>query len=286
MTEIRNLRLDRKADAINLTLYGGMTYGLTGAGSNRFAEILGGMMPTEPANVRIGGIELSSARKRIAFIPDPPFFCEELTPYEFLCLSAKMRGADFRQLRRIPHLLEEGDLTGVRNRAIRRLTGWQKKVLSVLYAAAGNPELLIFLDLFEGIGETEKNALLQVLDAVRGESTVVLTGTEEKLAPVCDRILRFREGKLQTDDPKTPAAGAEETVWQLRVSGERDAILRALGKVKGISSCRFGMRTDTGERRLTLTAEPVSGFDAILRDALAGEGCDLKELKREGEKTL
>ena len=281
MTEIRNLKWNPSGEAVTLTLYGGTVYGLTGPGSNLFAEQLNGTVPIDPGCIRVGGAELSSARKRIGFAFNPPLFCEELSPYEFLCMSAKLRCSDSGLLRKIPHLLEEGNLTDVRDRAIRRLNLWQRKTLSVLAAAVGNTELLVIENLFEDADEPTRKMLFEVLDAVRGESTVLLTGREKDLSPFCDKILRFRDGRLQSDDRKTPETGTG-LVWQLLVRGEREAILRALEKVEGIRSCRFGMRSDTGERRLNLITEPNLPLDVELRDALAKENCELRELKREG----
>ncbi len=207
--------------------------GPNGAGKTTTVEIIEGLRAPDIGSVEVLGSQPSSidVRKRIGVMPQRGDLYAGIRTEEALRLFAA-----FYDDSELPEdLIERLDLVRVRKSTYRRLSGGEKRRLSLAIALVGKPSVL-FLD--EPTAELDIEGRQTVWDLVArlrtGGTTVVLTTHELGEAErVADRVAIMKSGKLVafgTPD-ELGSTSPEELTFTAASRVDVDVLSGALGAV-------------------------------------------------------
>ena len=234
---------------INFKLQNGQIYGILGdgesGGSTLLAMLAGALLPAE-GEVRLGGFDTArdamQARRQVGYLPRAHKPAGDLTPTEYLLLTAEMKGMDYnRSVRRVAELLDWAALDTKRSVLIGKLSETDRRLLGIAQALLGNPQFLLFDEVTAALPLKEAQSTRKWIEELRGEKTVFwYSQSASELRAVCDRILVIKSGSLveiatpdallsttadwqNTPAPQTPQTAPKKTSrWEILTRGSKD----------------------------------------------------------------
>ncbi|MET9117115.1 ABC transporter ATP-binding protein [Streptomyces longwoodensis] len=248
----------RALDDVSLSLTRGVTglLGPNGAGKTTLLRVLATAVPPDGGGFRaLGHDPRTSAgrlalRRELGYLPQTPGFHPDFTAFEFVDYVAILkeltdRGARHREVRRV---LEAVDLSEVRGKRIKRLSGGMRQRVALAAALVGDPGFLVLDEPTVGL-DPEQRMRFRELVAEAGEGRTVLLSTHqtEDVAMLCHRVVVLAHGRVRFEGtPAELTARAAGRVWS---SDQRDPAARA------------GWRTGTGTFRNV--GDPPEGADLL-----------------------
>ncbi|MCI3272017.1 ABC transporter ATP-binding protein [Streptomyces cylindrosporus] len=246
----------RALDDVSLRLTPGVTglLGPNGAGKTTLLRVLATAVPADGGAFTVLGQDPGTAagrqevRRRLGYLPQTPGFHPDFTAFEFVDYVAILkeltdRGARHREVRRV---LDQVDLSEVRGKRIRKLSGGMRQRVALAAALVGDPGFLVLDEPTVGL-DPEQRMRFRELIAQAGEGRTVLLSTHqtEDVAMLCHRVLVMAGGAIRFDGtPAELTARAAGRVWN---STGRDPGAKA------------GWRTGTGSFRNV--GNPPEGAD-------------------------
>ena len=178
--------------------------GASGAGKTTALNILGGMDSASSGTIKIDEKDLSSCSKKelisyrrtdIGFVFQFYNLIPNLTALENVELAAQVCRNHFDA--RL--ILDKVGLSQRKNNFPAQLSGGEQQRVSIARALAKNPKLLLC---DEPTGALDYNTGKQILELLqetcRKESlTVIIVTHNSAIAPMADRIIRFKNGKVK-----------------------------------------------------------------------------------------
>lgn len=202
------------ADNVSFKLTNGSFYGIFDTAQpngGALPALLAGAILPDSGFVRINGFDTRTQRERsracLGYRPISLEPYDELTPEEFLIFIAEAKGLEYEDgMRTVHELLDLHALRGRKRSLCRHLTKAEKCRLSLAQAFVGNPEILILEDPVSGLGEREKNEMLDRIEAATDQKTVFYASSDlPLLREICDKIIVLEKGVLigifEADDP-------------------------------------------------------------------------------------
>lgn len=267
----------RALDGVSLRLTRGVTglLGPNGAGKTTLLRVLATAVPPDAGEFTALGHDPGTAAGRLAlrrtlgYLPQTPGFHPDFTAFDFVDYVAILkeltdRGARHGEVRRV---LEAVDLSDVRGKRIKRLSGGMRQRVALAAALVGDPGFLVLDEPTVGL-DPEQRMRFRELIAQAGEGRTVLLSTHqtEDVAMLCHRVVVLTRGRVRFEGtPADLTARAAGRVWN---STERDPNALA------------GWRTGTGNFRNI--GDPPAGADLVeptLEDgyllALDGESAEV-----------
>ncbi|MFJ4485372.1 ABC transporter ATP-binding protein [Streptomyces longwoodensis] len=248
----------RALDDVSLSLTRGVTglLGPNGAGKTTLLRVLATAVPPDGGGFRaLGHDPRTSAgrlalRRELGYLPQTPGFHPDFTAFEFVDYVAILkeltdRGARHREVCRV---LEAVDLSEVRGKRIKRLSGGMRQRVALAAALVGDPGFLVLDEPTVGL-DPEQRMRFRELVAEAGEGRTVLLSTHqtEDVAMLCHRVVVLAHGRVRFEGtPAELTARAAGRVWS---SARRDPAARA------------GWRTGTGTFRNV--GDPPQGADLL-----------------------
>jgi len=177
--------------------------GPSGSGKSTLTNALNGFQPATSGTVLYGGRDLYASyddiRRRIGYVPQDDILHPQLTVQRALEYAAELRfppdvNKQARQVR-IKEVLEELDLGHRANLPIEKLSGGQRKRVSVALELLTKPSLLFLDEPTSGLdpgNERQVMALLREL-ADGGRTVIVVTHSTQSLH-LCDRVAFLAPG--------------------------------------------------------------------------------------------
>jgi ABC-2 type transport system ATP-binding protein len=218
-------------DDVSLRLTRGVTglLGPNGAGKTTLLRVLATAVPPDRGEFTVLGHDPGTAAGRLAlrrtlgYLPQTPGFHPDFTAFDFVDYVAILkeltdRGARHREVRRV---LEAVDLSGVRGKRIKRLSGGMRQRVALAAALVGDPGFLVLDEPTVGL-DPEQRMRFRELIAQAGEDRTVLLSTHqtEDVAMLCHRVVVLARGRVRFEGtPAELTARAAGRVWS---SAERD----------------------------------------------------------------
>lgn len=177
--------------------------GTSGAGKSTLLNALAGFQPAQSGKVLCGGRDLyawyDELRQRIGYVPQDDILHRQLTVRRALRYSAELRfppdvpAAD--RERRIDEVMNELGLTERANLAIAKLSGGQRKRVSIALELLTKPDLLFLDEPTSGLDPGYEKALMAQLRRLAdgGRTVIVITHSLQSLT-LCDRVLFMAPG--------------------------------------------------------------------------------------------
>ena len=166
----------------NLELKNGITglIGPNGAGKSTLMRILATISKPTEGKITLDGIDIvkfpDTIRKVLGYLPQDFGVYPNLTAMEFLEYIAAIKGFTGKSIKqRIESLLEELNLTVVRNRPIGTYSGGMKQRIGIAQVLLGDPKLLILDEPTVGLDPEERVRFRNLLTELSGERIVILS---------------------------------------------------------------------------------------------------------------
>lgn len=187
--------------------------GASGAGKTTALNILGGMDVPTSGQILVDGNEITKydrkkligyRRSDIGFVFQFYNLVPNLTAMENVELAVQVS----KQALDVTEVLEQVGLSDRKNNFPAQLSGGEQQRVSIARALAKNPKLLLCDEPTGALDYNTGKQILQLLqDTCRKEKITVLIITHNSaLAPMADRLIRFKNGKVveitRNENPK------------------------------------------------------------------------------------
>ena len=194
--------------------------GASGAGKTTALNILGGMDAVTSGTVTVGGREVSAAseaelvdyrRADVGFVFQFYNLVPNLTALENVELAAQICPDSFDAA----ETLAKVGLADRQDNFPAQLSGGEQQRVSIARALAKNPKLLLCDEPTGALDyQTGKQILKLLQDTCRTEGiTVVIITHNSALAPMADRLIRFKSGRVVSEDVKPAPTPVEQIEW-------------------------------------------------------------------------
>lgn len=194
--------------------------GSSGAGKTTLLNLLGGMDTITNGTIRFDGKDISSLGKRelieyrrhdVGFVFQFYNLIPNLTALENVEIAA--------QLCKNPVPAKEAlDMVGLTERANNfpaQLSGGEQQRVAIARALAKNPRLLLCDEPTGALDYVTGKAVLKLLyDLSREKNTTVIIITHNQaIAPMADRIIKIKSGKIQSNELNQNVTPIDEIEW-------------------------------------------------------------------------
>ena len=176
--------------------------GVNGAGKTTAIKMLTCLTPPTSGDAAVGGYSVTKepeqVKRLIGVSPQETAVAPNLSVRENLELICGIHGFSREKTEsRLRMLTEQLDLSGVLHRRAGKLSGgWQRKV-SIAMALISEPEILFLDEPTLGLDVLARRDLWDVIRALKGTATVVLTTHYmEEAEALSDRIGVMKDGRL------------------------------------------------------------------------------------------
>ncbi|MER7638083.1 ABC transporter ATP-binding protein [Streptomyces sp. NPDC126522] len=218
-------------DDVSLRLGEGVTglLGPNGAGKTTLLRVLATAAPADSGSFTVLGHDPGTTagrqevRRVLGYLPQTPGFHPDFTAFDFVDYVAILkeltdRAGRHQEVRRV---IEEVDLSDVRGKRIKKLSGGMRQRVALAAALVGDPGFLVLDEPTVGL-DPEQRMRFRELIARAGEGRTVLLSTHqtEDVAMLCNRVVVMAAGVIRFDGtPAELTARAAGRVWS---SAERD----------------------------------------------------------------
>jgi ABC-2 type transport system ATP-binding protein len=225
-------------DGVGFRVDPGETYGLlgpNGAGKTTTISMICGLLRRDGGEVTVAGASLDrdpgAVKAAIGYVPQDIALYPDLSGVENLRFWGRMQGLSGRELTaRVDAVLEVVGLADRARDKVADYSGGMQRRLNIGAGLLHRPRLLVLDEPTVGVDPQSRNAILENVEALRGEGAAVLYTTHymEEAERLCDRVGIIDQGRLIAEGTR------RELVAQV---GERDRIeLTATGDLIGLAA--------------------------------------------------
>lgn len=194
--------------------------GSSGAGKTTALNILGGMDTASAGNVYVDGTDLTACNKKaltkyrredIGFVFQFYNLVPNLTALENVELASQI----CKDSLDAASVLEKVGLKDRMSNFPAQLSGGEQQRVAIARAIAKNPKLLLCDEPTGALDYTTGKQILQLLqDTCRRENmTVMIITHNSALAPMADKVIRFKSGKVTDITVNSQPTPIEEIEW-------------------------------------------------------------------------
>jgi ABC-2 type transport system ATP-binding protein len=188
---------------ISLAISKGEVFGFlgpNGAGKTTTIKIITGLITPDSGKVSIFGqaVNSMSAKKRLGFLPESPYFYEHLTGYEFLKLHALLHNLrDYKA--RAGDLLQRVGLHDASDLQLRKYSRGMLQRIGIAQALVGSPDLLILDEPLTGLDPIGRKEIKDIIleEKIKGTTIFFSSHILPDAEAVCDRIGIIIEGEIK-----------------------------------------------------------------------------------------
>jgi len=217
MIKISNLTKEygdvKVVDSLSLEVKKGNIFGFlgpNGAGKTTTIKMIVGLAQRSSGEISINGKELESlgSREKIGYMPEDPYFYEQLTAVELLQYMAELfKNRD--KITKLAHIEEILELVGLKDVAKKKVGAFSKGMkqrLGLAQAIINNPDYLFLdepLDGLDPIGRLEFKDIFLKLKK-RGKTIFFNSHVLSDVEEICDEIGIINNGILVYAGPVKP----------------------------------------------------------------------------------
>jgi ABC-2 type transport system ATP-binding protein len=255
---------------VSLEVHRGEIFGFlgpNGAGKTTTLKMLMGLIFPTAGRAEVLGLPVPSlsAKRRLGYLPESPYFYDYLTPEEFLDFIGALCALPSAERRaRADRLIERVGLGHARGRPLRKFSKGMLQRIGIAQALMADPELVILDEPMTGLDPLGRKEVRDLILELRKEGKTVFFSTHilPDVEMTCDRVAIVIGGRLRNVGPLGDLLSARLL--------STEVILRPPATGLGMMSIPPGARQyAAGDRALGLELPETTDVDAFLRIALA-----------------
>ncbi len=180
--------------------------GTSGAGKSTLLDAMNGFRPATQGHILVNGVSLyehfDAYRSEMGYVPQDDIMHRELTVYEALDYAAKLRmpsdTSAQERARRVEQVLQDLDLGQRRDLPIHKLSGGQRKRVSIGIELITQPRLFFLDEATSGLDPGTEKGLMKLLRQLaedpREGRTIILITHATKNVMLCDQVIFLTRG--------------------------------------------------------------------------------------------
>jgi len=185
--------------AVDVPIFGFL--GQNGAGKTTIMKMIVGLLAPTAGTVLIDGAPSasSSAKKKMGYMPETPYFYERMTGLEFLKFCDELDGGP--RSHRTAHyetLLARVGILAAKNAEIRTYSKGMRQRLGFAQALVNDPEYLFLDEPLDGLDPIGRREMKEVMRSLRQEGRKIFLNTHilADVEEICDEVGIIHQGKL------------------------------------------------------------------------------------------
>ena len=185
--------------------------GQSGAGKSTLLKLLTREEKPSSGKIIVGGIDYSTLkdrkipylRRKIGVVFQDFKLLPNKTVFENVAFALEIVGMSNKEIQHtIPKVLEIVGLTGKENSYPSELSGGERQRVAIARAVVRQPKILIADEPTGNLDSKTSYEIMALFDEIQSlGNTVVLVTHEEDIAKYTHRIVRLRDGLIESDQP-------------------------------------------------------------------------------------
>ncbi|MFJ8673018.1 MULTISPECIES: ABC transporter ATP-binding protein [unclassified Streptomyces] len=272
----------RASDGISLDVHRGEIFGLlgpNGAGKSTLVRQLTGLLRPDSGSVTVLGHDLvrhpERAARLLGYLGQESTALDEMTVALAVETTGRLRGLPVREARaERDAVIDELGLTEIAGRALKKLSGGQRRLACFATVLIGERPLLVLDEPTTGMDPVARRAVWSAVDrrrAERGATVVLVTHNVLEAESVLDRVAVIDRGRVIACD--TPGGLKEmvgqevrlDLVWRDRPPLDVPEVAALAGAAR-VSGRRWSLRLPADEARAAVAAVTAGAAFAALDD--------------------
>ena len=197
---------------VSLSIHSGEKIGIvgsTGAGKTTLADVVLGLLEPDRGHLAADGIKITSENVgawmlSLGYVLQDIFLIDASVA-ENIALGISPEIIDFERIREVVRIaqidqfiegeLQEGYQTDIGERGVR-LSGGQRQRIGIARALYNNADVIIFDEATSALDNLTEVEVMEAIDALPGEKTVLMIAHRLSTLRCCDRILVLDKGQV------------------------------------------------------------------------------------------
>ena len=260
----------RALDRLTLEVERGEVFGFlgpNGAGKTTTLKLLMQLVYPTSGRAELLGKPIGdpSAKRKIGYLPENPYFYDHLTAEELLRYFAGLfgyRSADCRA--RASRLLDEVGIGAERKLQLRKFSKGMLQRVGIAQALINDPELVIFDEPMSGLDPLGRREVRALILSLRDRGCTVFFSSHvlSDAEALCSRVAILAKGRLTTVGRVNEMLAFRVRGWELVATGVTQPLL-------GSISARATRVTKIGEDRFSFELPLGQPVDRILSELTA-----------------
>ncbi len=199
--------------------------GPNGAGKTTSIKLALGLLFPDSGEIRLMGLPANrpSARARVGYLPENPYFPDDLSALELVELAARLHGAPAAGRReRALALLRQVGLGHVADQPLRRFSKGMVQRAGMARALAPAPDFVILDEPMSGLDPIGRREFRDMILGLKARGTTVLFSSHvlADAEMLCDRVAILQEGRLiALTELSTLERERKVLRWEVEVEG-------------------------------------------------------------------
>jgi ABC-2 type transport system ATP-binding protein len=220
---------------VSLTVYAGETFGLlgqNGAGKTTLLKTLLGIVRPSQGRATLLGKPLGdrSAKQRIGYLPENPYFYDYLTGQEILKFTAGLFGLSAAvQKERIPALIALVGLDPVttRKKQLRQYSKGMLQRIGLAQALINDPELVFLDEPMSGLDPLGRFQMREIIQSLKQQGKTIFFNSHvlSDVEKLCDRVAILDRGELICAGTLSELLGDAQS-YTVKVRGGNPEVLK------------------------------------------------------------
>ena len=195
--------------------------GPSGCGKTTLLNAIGGLDKINKGNIYINGQRISRRSSgavdrirtlSIGYIFQNYNLVENMTVFDNVAMALRMIGIkDKLEIKdKVEYVLEKVGMYRYRNRYADMLSGGERQRVGIARALVKNPNIVIADEPTGNLDSRNTLEVMNIIKSISRDKLVILVTHEEKLADFyADRIIRIKDGKVESDEINTRNEGLD-----------------------------------------------------------------------------
>lgn len=176
--------------------------GVNGAGKSTIIKMLMGFITPDSGQILISG-KISSdpdSRFKIGYLPENPYFYDNLTAKELLMFSCQASGLDKKTAdKRIKILLNRVGLYAEKNQKLRTFSKGMTQRAGICFALVHDPDIIILDEPMSGLDPLGRRMVIDLIEDLKkgGKTVLFCSHILNDVERICDRVAIMDGGSLK-----------------------------------------------------------------------------------------
>jgi len=199
---------------VSLTIPRGAVIGLvgsTGAGKSTLTDLILGLLEPTQGAILVGGRDIRSIglpawQRSIGYVPQAIYLLDD-TIRRNIAVGIADDAIDEVALERCLHVAQLGVFIRRQPKGLdtivgehgTRLSGGERQRIGIARALYHNPAVLVLDEATSALDNTTERAIVQAIDALRGQRTIIMIAHRLSSVRGCDRLYFLRDGRIEAE---------------------------------------------------------------------------------------
>ena len=206
-----------------------------------------------------------SVRRRIGFLPENPYFYDNLTAEELLLYFARIFGYSAAEARkRASRLLDEVGIGAERRFQLRKFSKGMVQRVGIAQALINDPEVVFLDEPMSGLDPFGRREVRELILKLRDQGRTVFFSSHvlSDAEALCSRVAILARGRLAAAGSLDELTALTANGWELVVAGlTREALERVRGFITSA--------TRVGDTRFALALPPTTMPERLMSELVA-----------------